>query len=337
MWPVLKRLENQQIDVDELNYLAKRLDSFDIYEAAQFSSIAEARNYTSMRDLINLTFCCQQVTVITDFSDLNAIGRDHYMNLHGAVATEELNALDGEGIARQLIESGSGTITPYGVVYDNGMELEQLYDGQHFPCYYYQPNILVLAVTPKAEPADSEHITWLYHPMPQEEIDRLLLRTGITDYSQIRLHLEESILPAKINQALDFEQESLSELNALAEVIEGLSETECKKLGAVVQMAKPKSAEQIQHLVEHLDEFSFAPNVHTPEEYGRYMIQESGLFEYDENLEVFYDYEKYGQISLEGKDGMFTASGYVACDSVQNLEELMSADDENLKLGGMTP
>ena len=63
---------------NELNYLAKRLVSFDTYEAAQFSSIAEARNYTSMKDLINLTFCCQQVTVITDFSDLNAVGRDHY-------------------------------------------------------------------------------------------------------------------------------------------------------------------------------------------------------------------------------------------------------------------
>ena len=34
-----------------------------------------------------------------------------------------------------LIESGSGTVTPYGVVYDNGMKLEQIYDGQFFPCY----------------------------------------------------------------------------------------------------------------------------------------------------------------------------------------------------------
>ena len=39
-----------------------------------------------------------------------------------------MNALDGEETARRLIESGSGTITPYGVVYDNGMKLEQIYD-----------------------------------------------------------------------------------------------------------------------------------------------------------------------------------------------------------------
>ena len=40
---------------------------------------------------------------------------------------DELNKLDGEETARRLIENGGGTITPYGVVYDNGMKLEQIY------------------------------------------------------------------------------------------------------------------------------------------------------------------------------------------------------------------
>ena len=135
-----------------------------------------------LKDLINLTFCCQQATVITDFSDLAAIGRDHYMNLHGGSASvDELNALDGKGAARRLIENGGGTITPYGVVYDNGMKLEQVYDGRFFPCYYYEPNAITVAVTSKNEPEDTEHITWLFLPMVQEEIDRALLRGGITD------------------------------------------------------------------------------------------------------------------------------------------------------------
>lgn len=56
------------------------------------------------------------------------------MNLHGGSAkTDELKALDGEAVARSLIAGGSGTVTPYGVVYDNGMKLEQVYDGQFFP------------------------------------------------------------------------------------------------------------------------------------------------------------------------------------------------------------
>ena len=162
-YTVLKRVEMLTVNVEELNYLAKRLDSFDTGEAAQFQAMAHKLELFELKDLINLTFCCQQATVITDFSDLAAVGRNHYMNLHGGSASvDELNALDGKKTARQLIESGSGTITPYGVVYDNGMKLEQVYDGRFFPCYYYKPNAITIAVTSKAEPEDTEHITWLY-------------------------------------------------------------------------------------------------------------------------------------------------------------------------------
>ena len=115
-YTVLKRTEMLTVNVEELNYLAKRLDSFDTGEAAQFQAMAHKLELFELKDLINLTFCCQQATVITDFSDLAAVGRNHYMNLHGGSASvDELNALDGKKTARQLIESGSGTITPYGV------------------------------------------------------------------------------------------------------------------------------------------------------------------------------------------------------------------------------
>ena len=106
-YTVLKRTEMLTVNVEELNYLAKRLDSFDTGEAAQFQAMAHKLELFELKDLINLTFCCQQATVITDFSDLTAIGRDHYMNLHGGSASvDELNKLDGEETARRLIENG---------------------------------------------------------------------------------------------------------------------------------------------------------------------------------------------------------------------------------------
>ena len=192
-YAVLKRMEMLTVNVEELNYLAKRLDSFDTGVAAQFQAVAHKLELFELKDLINLTFYCQQATVITDFSNLDAVGRDHYINLHGGSASvDELNKLDGEETARQLIESGSGTITPYGVVYDNGMKLEQIYDGRFFPCYYYEPNAITIAVTSKAEPEDTEHITWLFLPMVQEEIDRALQRAGITNPTDVRLRLEAS-------------------------------------------------------------------------------------------------------------------------------------------------
>ena len=207
-YSVLKSTETRTVNVEELNYLAKRLDGFGIGEAAQFQTMAHKLELSELKDFINLTFCCQEATVITDFSDLAAVGRDHYMNLHGGCAkTAELDALDGEGMARQLIESGRGTITPYGVVYDNGMRLEQVYDGQFFPCYYYEPHATTVAVTSKFEPENAGHITWLYLPMAQEEIDRALQRAGVADPADIRLRLEDSQLPNEVNVLLDMQHE----------------------------------------------------------------------------------------------------------------------------------
>ena len=336
-YSVLKRMEMLTVNVEELNYLAKRLDSFDTGEAAQFQAMAHKLELFQLKDLINLTFCCQQATVITDFSDLSAVGRDHYMNLHGGSAkTDELKALDGEAVARSLIAGGGGTVTPYGVVYDNGMKLEQVYDGQFFPCYYYEPNAITVAVTAKSEPEDTEHITWLHLPMAQEEVDRALQRAGIMNLADARLHLEDTQLPDEVDVLLDMEQESLADLNALAQVADALSSDGMKKLGAVVTLAKPQTAEHIKNLLENLGLFDFAPGVHTPQEYGKYMIQQSGRFEYDENLDAFYDYEKYGTERMNAEDGMFTDRGYIAYKGYTSLAEIMEGSQcSHMEMGGM--
>ena len=336
-YTVLKRAEMLTVNVEELNYLAKRLESFDTGEAAQFQAMAHKLELFELKDFINLTFCCQQATVITDFSDLAAVGRDHYMNLHGGSASvDELNKLDGEETARRLIENGSGKITPYGVVYDNGMKLEQVYDGRFFPCYYYEPNAITVAVTAKSEPEDTEHITWLFLPMVQEEIDRALLRGGITDPSEIRLSLEDSWLPHEVLDLLDMDHVDISELNALVQALDEFSDMSIRKYAAAAVMARPHTTEQAKHLAENLDLFDFAPSASTPEEYGKYMIQKSGRFDYDENLDAFYDYEKYGMERMNEEDGMFTDRGYIAYKGYYSMEEVMNgSQSSHMEMGGM--
>ena len=336
-YSVLRRTDKLAVNVEELNYLAKRLDGFDIGEAAQFQAMAHKLELLELKDFINLTFCCQEATVITDFSDLAAVGRDHYMNLHSGSATAaELEALNGEEMALRLIESGSGTITPYGVVYDNGMKLEQVYDGQFLPCYYYEPRATMVAATPKSEPEDTEHITWLYLPMAQEEIDRVLQRSGIADSADARLRLEHSQLPDEVNVLLDMEHESLEDLNALAQATGTLSTDNIKKLGAAVTLAKPLNAEQVKNLAENLDLFDFAPDAHSPAEYGKYMIQQSGHFDYDANLDDFYDYEGYALQRMNNEDGMFTDRGYIAYRGYFSIEEVMDGSQGgSMEMGGM--
>ena len=342
-FPVLKRMEMLTVNLDELDYLAKRLASFDVGEAAQFQTMAHKLELFELKDLINLTFCCQQATVINNFSDLEAIGRDHYMNLHGGCAsTQELEDLDGAETARLLIDSGAGVVTPYGVVYDNGMKLEQYYDGQHFPAYLYEPCMLMIGLTCRLEPEDTKNITWLYLPAAKGQLERAMVRSGITDPADMRFRFSESMFPDEVDVALDFRYENIYELNDLALAVSKLSVEAQKKLGAVVEMAEPEYDTQIRRLAENLDQFEFAPGAHTPAEYGRFMIQESGHFEYDENLEGFYDYEKYGLQRMEQESGMFTDRGYVSYHGTMSLEELMMEDpaesfreEQGLQMGGM--
>ena len=172
--------------------------------------------------------------------------------------------------------------------------------------------------------------------MAQEEIDRALLRAGITDPSEIRLRLVESHLPDEVDVLLDMEQESLADLNALAQAADELSDDGFRKLGAVVAMAKPGTAAQVRTLAENLDLFDFAPDTHTPEEYGKYMIQQSGHFDYDENLDGFYDYEGYALQRMSEEGGMFTDRGYIAYKGYTSLAEIMDDSQSRcMEMGGM--
>lgn len=169
-YPILKRLEGKPVNIDELDYLAKRLDSSDINEAAKFQAMTVKWGLFEMTDLINLTFWCQQARIITDFSDLEDIGRRHYMPLNGgSCSTEELERLDARKAALDLILNSESTcVTPCGVVYDNDMKLEHHYDGQHFPCYLCQPAMLVVGIFPKNAPEGSSETTWLTLPCSEQ-------------------------------------------------------------------------------------------------------------------------------------------------------------------------
>lgn len=337
-YPVLKRLEGQIVNGDELDYLAKRLDSFWGDEGSQFQAMAEKLDLTDIRDFINLTFCCQQATVITDFSNLEQIGKDHYMNLNGGCASkEELNNLDGEETARLLIDSGAGVVTPYGVVYENGMKLEPLYRGGVFPPYLYDAYPLVLEASPLSEPEDTKNMTLLCLPMTEKQIEHALVRGGIDSVEQMRFK-PDLILLQELSILPTLEQESLSDLNEMCEAIMPLAHNDLPKLGAVITFAKPQDATQVKHLAENLELFDFIPKVKTPAEYGRYMIEESGHFEYDPNLEDFYDFDGYARQRMRQEQGQFVEGGYISYQGLQSMDEVMAGSptlDDGFQIGGM--
>ncbi len=344
---ILERLEGQSVNVDELDYLAKRLDSFCTGEDAKFQAMAHKLYLTDIKDFIDLTFCCQQATVITSFSDLEAIGKSHMLTLNGGMMPmDQYQAVDGKKAALDLIQGRQGTITPFGVVYDNGMELEQVYNGRQFPAYLYESPVMMLEITPKRGLAEGQDPEYLYLPAAEHQIERTLLRVGITALSDAQIHLAFDELPDIITDALDLERlsgDDLPGLNRLCQAIQPMTEADTEKLNAVVLMTGASGIEALCQLSENLDQFDFVPGVQTPEGYGKYMIRESGHFEYDENLDGFYDYRRYGEQRIQEEGGQFNECGYVAYHGTLTLEELMAGDpaeqyqrEQGPQMGGMT-
>ena len=244
---VLNALVGKLVNIDQLDYLAKRLDSFCSGEVSQFEAMAHKLGLADIKDFINLTYCCRQATVITDFSNLEAVGRSHFMALNGGCARmEELESLDGAETALLLIDGGGGVITPYGVVYNNGMVLEQQYNGHQFPAYPYDSCFMVLEITPKHGLAEGENPEYLYLPAAEHQIERTLLRVGITALYDAQVRLDFDELPEKVAEALDLEHlsgDDLPALNRMCQAIVPLKDADIEKLNAVVLMTEASEAE----------------------------------------------------------------------------------------------
>lgn len=340
--PALLRMTNTMANVDELDWLGKQLESFDRYELLQFNAAAERFGLSAADELIDLSFCAREVTVISDFSDLELVGKRHYLTAHGACDPKELENLDGKETALALISGQPGYVTQFGVVYDNGMKLEQAYDRKHLPPIWTAENcILELKIRVTGED-DTKKQEWVQLPASRMKLERAMLRAGIASCGEMQMLFSGSRFPDAVDCALDFEHESLFELNRLCHACSNFKEQDFVKLGAVCQMAKPTCAANIRQLAENLDQFDFAPNAHTPEELGRDMIQRSGHYEYDENLEDFYNYGDYGVKRMLQEDGVFVDRGYVSYRGTLTLDELMRDDpaesqqqEQDVRMEGM--
>ena len=340
--PALCRMSGTLANVDELDWLGRKLESFDRYELLQFNAAVERFGLSAADELIDLSFCAREVTVVSDFNDLELVGKRHYLTVHGAADTKELEKLDGKELAQALISGQPGYVTRYGVVYDNGIKLDQAYDRKHLPPIWMPESCILelkIRVTGEDDPKKQE---WVQLPASRIKLERAMLRAGIPSCGEMQILFSGSRFPDAVDCALDFEQESLFELNRLCQTCAYFLDADFEKLGAVCQMAKPTCAANIRQLAENLDQFDFAPNARTPEELGRYMIQRSGYYEYDENLEDFYNYGDYGVNRMLQEDGVFMDRGYVSYHGTLTLDELMRSDpaenyqqEQEAKMEGM--
>ncbi len=118
-------------NLDELNYLASKLDDMQQYEYDTFQAAMELGDHTgSIRDLINLTENLDCYDVYHGVTDHDDLGRYYIEELGAMEIPEHLeNYIDYEAYGRDIALSENGAFTDSGYVYENGGRFMEVYDG----------------------------------------------------------------------------------------------------------------------------------------------------------------------------------------------------------------
>lgn len=336
----LQALIGKLVNADEIQFLAKRMDSFDKNELTTFYAVAEHERLGEVKDLINLTFNLHCYSLINDFSDIAAIGKKYELDRRTEMAVEEIKNIDFTAIGRELFNRKRGVITPYGVLYSTDNIPELVYDGKNFPRYCWSGADVATVILEPGENPCSGNQEYLYLPCSEVEIEKAINRMGlkIPCYCTTQLEwdeLNDQIYNLLTEKFLLFEH--LYTVNKLAENYACFDEASQKAFQAIAEMACPETPEELVILADNFYEFDVIPGIKTSEEYGRYMITDSGKYEIDEDLTEYFDFKKYGEKRIQMENGVITDYGYIAYKgNTPEVEKILGQNDlQKMEIGGM--
>ena len=120
-------------NLDELNYLASKLDEMSQGEYEQFQAAMEIGDHSgSLQEIINLTENLDCYDVYPDIRDHDDLGRYYIEELDAMQVPEHLrNYIDYEAYGRDVALEESGEFTDLGYVRDTESSFHEYYDGEH--------------------------------------------------------------------------------------------------------------------------------------------------------------------------------------------------------------
>ena len=125
-------LLGEYANLDELNYLASKLDDMSQDEYERFQAAMEIGDHTgSIQELINLTENLDCYDIYPDIHDSDDLGRYYIEELDAMQVPEHLrNYIDYEAYGRDIALEESGQFTDLGYVRDTGDSFHEYYDGE---------------------------------------------------------------------------------------------------------------------------------------------------------------------------------------------------------------
>lgn len=324
-------LQDRFANLDEVNYIAKRMDSFFGDEEYQFYEAMKLEGFDTLPDLINLSFNLNRYPLIRDIGDMGKIGREYLLTVNGCVPADDADDPKYAELGRELIQSGNGIFTEHGMLFvDENTPFQRSYDGQTFPPYLYDPGVLCVA---KAEYGGKTE--YLYFPCEEEAIDKAFARLGTTA-DEVKITLEDfnTDSPEWIGRFKEIAaEEGVYEVNRLANAVNS-TDMDLEKLWAVAEYGKAEDAKQLSRLAENLDCFTFIIGASNYEEVGIYVTENNADFSVNPSVEKFFDYKAFGKYIGDAYYGEFVDGGFIYNDTDTSLLDILY-QDEPMTMGGM--
>ncbi len=328
----LSILESKVLNLDEVNYLAKRMESLTKEERDKLYAIAAYEGYDEPKDLINLTFNLDEYTLIKDIGNMTKVGKQHVMTMKGGMTQEEAENTDFEKIGRELLKSGKGILTDYGMLYKNEeIEFKEVYDGQVFPQYDYEG-----AGWLDVEISYAGKKEYLSLPEDPIAIRKAIVRLGAPsskscNYTLINFAAGTQDWKNRFNDLL--KRENIFDMNILVDNLSSREEN-LEKMTALLECAGDESMLALLKLSERLDDFEWMPEVKSYQEAGRYIIKNYVEYKVAKELENCIDYEKLGKQFMDNHQGRFVTGGVVHSEYVDGVTvEKILGKAEEIKLG----
>lgn len=325
-------LENTFVNLDEMNFLAKRMESFCGDEDQQFFEAMKIESFSGLKDIINLSFNLDKYTLIQNIGDMQKIGVDYTMNTQGSMLTAEMNDPKYADLGRKLLQSGEGVFTKHGLLFkDKSRPFEELYDGQVFPGYVYDGNVLVIA-----EAKYNEKTEYLYLPCEAPAIDKALRRLGAGCADDCEISLEDFTMnnPAWTERMKELcRTEGIYEINRLAGAISH-ADMDLDKLTAAAEYADVDSVKGLIALAGHLGDFVFIKGAEEYDAVGRFYTENEPEYSLNPEMEDFFDFDGFGEYMAEANGGGFISSGFVCMRDGAELSEILD-NDEAMTIGGI--
>lgn len=322
----LQRFAGQALNMDEVNFFARRMESLTEYERKVLSAYVSEHGVADMRDMINLTFSMQGLSLITDFSDGEQVGKRLYLDEVLAASETEMQEKNFLEFAEKTLKESRVEVLPYGVFVEHGFQMKEMYNGKTFPCYVYSEST-VAVVELQNQAGDREY---LYLPTDICSMNKVKERLQVQDYWELEvtkvenLCLPEVLVPIPENLK---EIEQLTYFNELCQMVEGFDEKRMKQFEMAAEFADTADFKSLTGLAKGLSDFEIHPGIHSDEEYGKFLVSDAGIFEVNDLLLPHIDYAGLGR---DKREGTLALSGYVSGGFVGAAKELQ----EYLQYGG---